>query len=62
MDIRINVSREGRKWFAAIWIDGEYDGCDALDVADGATADQAMAEAEAMPLLVSGERTVRLVY
>jgi hypothetical protein len=57
--IKINVYRDGSTWFGSRWIDDEYDGCDDLDVVDGATEAEAIAAAEAMPLLVGGERIVR---
>jgi hypothetical protein len=59
--IRINVYRHGSTWFAARWIDGDYDGCDELDIDDDASPFAAVAAAEAMALNVDGERAVALV-
>lgn len=58
MTIKINVYRVGSMWFGARWIDGEYDGCDPLDVAGDATEAEAIAEAHAMRLGVEGPREV----
>jgi hypothetical protein len=60
-EIRINVFRDGSVWFGARWIDGEYDGCDALGIVNESTEDEAMAAARAMPLTVVGTRDVRFV-
>lgn len=49
--IKINVYQINGYWFGARWIDGEYDGCDELDVPAGATAADAIAHAAIMPLL-----------
>ncbi len=57
----INIYRAGGRWFGARWIDGEYDGCDELDVADGASEEVALDEARGMPLLVRGERQINRV-
>jgi len=59
--IQINVYRDGGEWFAARWIDGEYDSCDALPVASDASETEAMEAAREMPLIVEGERVVRRV-
>lgn len=59
--IKINVYRDGGEWFGARWIDGEYDGCDSLDIAEGATEAEAIEAARNMPLNVKGERTVSRV-
>lgn len=59
--IRINVFRDGGEWFGARWIDGEYDGCDALEISGEASTAEAISAAQAMPLLVDGERTVAKV-
>lgn len=63
MDIMIviNIYRDGARWFGARWIGGEYDGCDELDIEDGAPEEVALAEAREMPLLVPGERRVSRV-
>lgn len=61
MSVRINVFRDSTEWYAARWIDGEYDGCDSLDIDDSATAAQAAAAALAMPLSSDGEREVASV-
>lgn len=60
-DIRINVYRAGGEWYGARWIDGEYDGCDALDVEPEASTSDAIAHAQTMPLGVDGERSVARV-
>jgi hypothetical protein len=59
--IKINVYRDGSTWFGARWIDGDYDGCDALDIADECSAAEAIAAARAMPMTVNGERLVSRV-
>lgn len=59
--IKINVYLCGNDWYAARWIDGDYDGCDELDIPEGATAAEAVAEAERMPLTVDGARVINLV-
>ncbi len=59
--IQINVYRDGGEWFAARWIGGEYDGCDALDLDGDATEAEALGAAREMPLTVDGVRTVTLV-
>jgi hypothetical protein len=56
--IKINVYRAGGEWFGARWIDGQYDGCDELDVAADAPESVALAYARDMPLAVDGERVV----
>jgi hypothetical protein len=61
MAIQINIYRAAGTWYGARWIDGEYDGCDALDVAGDASEDEARRAAETMPLAVSGRRDVRRV-
>lgn len=48
--IKINVYQSKGEWFGARWIDGEYDGCDGLVLAEGATAAEAVAYAATMPL------------
>lgn len=40
--ITINVYRQGSDWYGAWWVDGEYDGCDALDVHTSATEAEAL--------------------
>lgn len=59
--IKINVYRDGLVWFGARWIDGEYDGCDSLDISDDATEAEAIDAAREMPLTVTGERIVSRV-
>ena len=59
--IIINIYRSGGAWFGARWIGGEYDGCDELDVAGDASADDARDAAMAMPLTAQGEREVQRV-
>lgn len=59
--IEINIYRSAGSWYAARWIDGEYDGCDELDVAGDVTEDEARHEALTMPLLVAGPRLIRRV-
>lgn len=59
--IKINVYRDGSTWFGARWIDGDYDGCDELDVADDASEEDAFEAARHLPLSVDGERTVARV-
>ena len=61
VSIKINVFRDGGEWFGARWIDGEYDGCDSLDIADDATEAEAIEAARTMPLSIDGERTVARV-
>lgn len=56
--IQINVYRDGSEWFGARWIDGAYDGCDALPVAPDASEDEALNAARELPLIVAGERDV----
>lgn len=56
--IRINIYRDSGVWFAARWVDGEYDGCDALGCDDNATEGEACEAAMTMPLVVKGERVV----
>lgn len=56
--IKINIWCDKGTWFGARWIDGEYDGTDELDVADGASAEDAERAAREMPLVVQGERIV----
>lgn len=60
-EIRINVYQSGGEWFGARWIDGEYDGCDALEIDGDASEEEAIAHAESMPLIVQGLRTVERV-
>jgi len=59
--IRINVYRDGGAWYGARWVDGEYDGCDALPVPPDASETEAMEAAREMPLIVEGERDIRRV-
>lgn len=59
--IEIKIYRSAGEWFGARTIDGEYDGCDALDCGGDASESDARAEAESMPLAVDGERVVRRV-
>ncbi len=59
--IKINVFRDGTEWFGARWIDGEYDGCDSLEIADSSSEAEAIQTAHAMPLRVRGERIVAKV-
>lgn len=56
--IKINVYKSEGKWFGARWIDCEYDGCDALELADDASDAEAIAHAQLMTLSVQGMRTV----
>lgn len=56
--IKINIYRDGSTWFGARWIDGEYDGCDSLEIDDSATEAQAIEAAQTMPLTISGDRIV----
>ena len=48
--IKINVYRSAGSWYAARWIDGEYDGCDELGCDDNASEAEAIAHAALMPL------------
>lgn len=57
----INVYRAGGIWYAARWIDDEYDGCDELDVPDDASESDAIHEASTMPIVGVTSRTVSLV-
>lgn len=59
--IKINVFRAGSEWFGARWIDGEYDGCDSLEIAGDASEAAAIEAAKTMGLSVSGERIVARV-
>lgn len=59
--IKINVYRDGYEWFGARWIDGEYDGCDSLEIDDSASDAEALEAAQTMPLTISGERVVSRV-
>lgn len=59
--IEINVYRAVGEWYGARWIDGEYDGCDALEIPDDASAEAAVEHALEMPLRCMGERSVRVV-
>lgn len=59
--IEINIYRSAGAWYGARWIGGEYDGCDALDVADDAAEAEARVAAETMPLASGGARSVRRV-
>lgn len=59
--IEINVYRADGEWYGARWIDGEYDGCDRLDVEGGAPESAALEAARIMPLLAHGDRIVRRV-
>lgn len=59
--IKINIYRDGSTWFGARWIDGEYDGCDSLEVDNSATEAQAIEAAQTMPLTISGDRVVSRV-
>lgn len=61
MMIQINVYRADGEWYGSRWIDGEYDGCDALEIPDDASAEAAIEHARRMPLSASGERQVRRV-
>jgi hypothetical protein len=45
--ITVKVFKDGSKWFGARWVDGEYDGCDPLDVDEGAPEVEALAAAQA---------------
>ena len=56
--IKINVFRDAGTWYGARWIDGEYDGCDSLDVSSERDALEA---ARCLPLACAGERIVVLV-
>lgn len=42
---KVNVYMSNGQWFGARWAGDEYDGCDALDVPDGAQAHEALASA-----------------
>lgn len=59
--IRINVYRTAGEWYAARWINDEYDGCDELSCDGDASEEEAIECAKTMPLGVAGERTVRRV-
>lgn len=59
--IQINIYRTRDGWYGARWIDGEYDGCDALDCDPGSSAAEAIAFAQEMPLRVTGTRSVNRV-
>lgn len=60
--IQINVFRDGSEWFGARWINGEYDGCDSLEISDDASTHEAIERAQTMPLLTAkGERIVAKV-
>lgn len=59
--IKINVFRDGSVWFGARWIDGEYDGCDSLEISDDASERDAIEAAANMPLRIDGDRTVSRV-
>lgn len=59
--IKINVFRDGTEWFCARWIDGEYDGCDSLEISDDASEVEAIEAAHTMRLTVSGERVISRV-
>jgi len=59
--IKINVYRDGAEWFAARWINDEYDGCDSLGIDNSAPDDRAIEAATNMLLNVQGERTVTRV-
>lgn len=61
MRAKINIYKSGGKWFAARWIGGEYDGCDALDVAPSATTAEAREAARTMPLRSVVEREINRV-
>lgn len=60
-EVKINVYRAGTEWFAARWIDGEYDGCDSLEISDDASDAQAIEAAEALMPKVKGERLIARV-
>lgn len=59
--IKINVYRDGGTWYGARWIDGEYDGCDEMDLDADAPEAAALEYAESMPLTVAGDRVVARV-
>ena len=61
MSIKINVYRDGQTWVGARWIDGEYDGCDELEISDNASEIEAIEAAKSMPLNAKGERIVAKV-
>ena len=48
--VRVNVYKSGGEWFEARWIDGKYDGSDAIDIdCDASEADVIALVAEAYP-------------
>lgn len=59
--IKINVFRDGTEWFCARWIDGEYDGCDSLEISNDASDAEAIEAAQNLLLTVPGERNVTRV-
>lgn len=59
--IKINVFRDGTEWFGARWIDGEYDGCDSLEISNDASDAEAIEAAQNLQLTVPGERNVTRV-
>lgn len=59
--IKINVFRDGKTWYNARWIDGEYDACDPLGIADDASDQDAIAAAHHLHLTVVGERVITRV-
>lgn len=59
--IKINVYRARGAWYAAIWIDGEYDSCDTLPCDGSASEAEALACAETMQLHYDGDRAVTRV-
>ena len=70
-EITINVFRDFRDsygqptshgvWCAAVWIDGEYDSCDPLNVPSDVGQAGAVEAAKTMPMLVSGPRKISVV-
>ena len=56
--ITINIYRTAGEWYAARWIDGEYDGCDAIDCDSDASDAEAIECAKEMPLNVGGSREI----
>jgi hypothetical protein len=60
-EVKINVYRDGTEWFAARWIDGEYDGSDSLEISDDASDAEAIEAAEALMPQVSGQRLIARV-
>lgn len=61
MHANINIYRLSGKWYVTVWIDGDWDRCAKLGVADGASAEEVFAAAFAEPICGAMSRRVQLL-